>query len=249
MARVAISRCDDGTRSYYYPREKIRQELPRRVQALLRKLSLRSETQDNIELCREFTRVRILNRCEIDNNRLPRFGISYPFQNTIAFIFRFALDVALGRPFFVTFHFDGEMNVACAARIKDGLDRAEVVFAAGPSHESAKALEIGFAFGVFVAAVQVNAVTIGLPNFNQHVSKWVSTSIQNAPGEMRDLADRGSDGIVDDNEVVVRIQRKVVRIKWALGLLGREEQLFGKGARNGEEHRAQSGALDEVTAI
>jgi hypothetical protein len=41
----------------------------------------------------------------------------------------------------------------------------------------------------------------------------------------------------------------VVRIKRPFGLLWREQKLFGKGARNGEEHGAQSGAPDEVTAI
>ncbi len=227
----------------------MRQERARRVQACLQKLSFGSETQDDVELCREFSRARIFDRSEIDNNRFAGFCIFDTFQNAIAFIFRLAFDVALRRPFFTAFHFDREMNVAGTPRIKHRFDRAEIIFTAGPGHESTKTLEIGFAFGVCVAAVQVNTVIIGLPDFDQHVAKWVPASIQNSAGKMGDLADGGSDGIIDDDKVIICVQGKMVWIKRAFGLLGCEQQLFRKGTGNSEEHHAQPGALNEVTAI
>jgi hypothetical protein len=227
----------------------MRQERARRVQACLQKLGFGSETQDDVELCREFSRARILDRSEVDDNRLTRFWIGYVFQDAVLLIPRLAFDVTLRRPFIAPFHFDGEMNVAGTPRIKHRFDRAEIIFTAGPGHEPTKTLEIGFAFGVFVAAVQINTIVVSLPDFDQHTAKWVPASIQNSAGKMGDLADGGSDGIIDDDEVVIRVQGKVVRIKRAFGLLGCEQQLFREGTRNGEEHHAQPGALNEVTAI
>jgi len=43
-----------------------------------------------------------------------------------------------------------------------------------------------------------------------------------------DFADRRSDAVVDDDEVVVRIERQVVRIEWALGLSGRADSSSAK---------------------
>src|SRR5262249_16296293 len=72
-----------------------------------------------------------------------------------------------------------------------------------------------FPYTTLFRSVEVNSITIGLPDFNQHIANWVPASIQNAPGKVRDLADGGIDRIIDNDEVIVRIQRKVVRIKRA----------------------------------
>ena len=49
--------------------------------------------------------------------------------DAIAHVLRFAFDVALGGPFVAALHFEREMNVPYATGVKDGLDRAEVIFA------------------------------------------------------------------------------------------------------------------------
>ena len=47
---------------------------------------------------------------------------------------------------------------------------------------------------------------------------------------MRDLANRGRDVVVDDDQVVIRIERQMIGIERPLGLRRRERERFGEAA-------------------
>ena len=64
---------------------------------------------------------------------------------------------------------------------------------------------------------------------------------------MGDLPDRGRDRIADNDQIVISVQRELVRIERAHGHLRRSRQLFGKEARHGKIARCQRGRLEEAT--
>src|SRR5690606_5718634 len=114
-------------------------------------------------------------------------------------------------------------------RIGYWLDRAEVVLALRSSQEAAEALKIRIAFfTIAAAAVKVSAVIIDLPDFNSGISNGRAVTAEHPPGQMRDLADRRGDRIIDNQEVVVRVERQAVGIKRSFRLGWRKRQFLGK---------------------
>ncbi len=82
-------------------------------------------------------------------------------------------------PFWLT----AEMNVGRAAGIVDGFDGAEIVAAVGGGKETAITLEILVALVlVVVVRVQVNAVSIDLPDFDEGVANRFARGAKNAAG-------------------------------------------------------------------
>jgi hypothetical protein len=130
------------------------------------------------------------------------------------------------------------MDVRRAAGIRHRLDRAEVVFAAGAGEESAVALEVAIATaGVAAAGVQVDAVSVGLPDLDDRVADRLAARVEDAAGQVRDLADRGGDMLVHNDQVVVGIERQMIGIEGPFGLPRRAEQLFGEGAASEQARR------------
>ena len=86
------------------------------------------------------------------------------------------------------------MDVRRAAGVRHGLHGAEVVLAAGAGEEAAEALEvrvaISFALAEAIAGVQVDAVAVDLPDFDDHIPQRIAVGIEHAAREVRDLADR-----------------------------------------------------------
>jgi hypothetical protein len=60
------------------------------------------------------------------------------------------------------------------------------------------------------------------------------------PADISDLADRRRERVVEDDEIVVRIEREMVRIKWTFGLGRRAQQFLGESARHREERGGES---------
>ena len=180
--------------------------------------SLRRKSHHDVELCRQFSDARAFDGRKIHGDRGARLGIFDSLENTVALILRLALNVALRGPFLAALHFDREVNVPGAPGIKHRLDGAEIVFAAGAGEEAAKALEVLVARRVSVAAVQIDAVVVHLPDFDQGVADGRAARIEDAAAQVGDLADGRSDAVVDDDQVVVRVERQVIRIERAFGL-------------------------------
>ena len=127
------------------------------------------------------------------------------------------------------------MDVRRTARVGDRLDGAEVVFAGGTGEEAAEALEIGVPLRAAVAAfVEINAVMIDLPDFHQRVADRLALRIGHPPAEVRHAAQGGGEAIVQDDEVIVGIQREIDGVKRPLGLLRGERESFRERAGHPE---------------
>ena len=107
-----------------------------------------------------------------------------------------------------------------AAGVGDGLDRAEVVFAGRAGQEPAEALEVRVALVAALVAVgvEVDAVGVALPDLDDGVADRVALGVEDAAGQVRDLADGRRDGVVDDDQVVVGVERQLVGVERPLGL-------------------------------
>src|SRR5262249_54177162 len=103
-----------------------------------------------------------------------------------------------------------------------------------------KPLEIAVAFGVLVVGVQVDTLAIRLPDLDESISNRVSLLIQDPPAQMRDLPDGWRDSLIDNDEVVIRVQRQFVGIKRSFGLPRGAHQVLSECARHGEKSRAQA---------
>src|SRR5207247_8510414 len=99
---------------------------------------------------------------------------------------------------------------------------------------------------------QVNSVVVNLPDLDQHVADRIAPGVEDAPAEVRDLTDRGCNAIIDDDEVVVGIERQVVGIKRPVRLTRRERELFGEEAakqdRRAERRGSESPAATKKAA-
>ena len=94
----------------------------------------RRPTHDNIEVRREFTGVRILDRREVHQHRLALLLVADGAEQAIARVEFVATHVALRRKQVFFAFGDFVVNVRCSAGVRLGLDRTELVvaFAVGP---------------------------------------------------------------------------------------------------------------------
>jgi len=96
-------------------------------------------------------------------------------------------------------------------------------------------LEVGVAFfGIAAAAVEVDAAAIDLPDFDDGIADGVAFGVEEAAAEVGDFADSGGEVVVEDEKVVIGIEREFVRIEGAFGLTGRLGEGFGESAGRGE---------------
>lgn len=210
-------------------------------------LRFRSEAEDDIEFGRKFADAGTFERIEWDNDGVANFFVADATEDTIAFIAGLAFDVALGGEFFTAFGFNSEMDVGSAARIRDGLDRAKEVFAGRTGEKAAEALEMGVSFVLVIgAAVEVSAIFIDLPDFDEGVADGLAVLVEDAAAEPGDLADSRRGGIVDDDEVVIGIEREFIGVERSFGLAGGFYQFLGEQAGNSKEGGAEGERVEET---
>src|SRR5262245_66094152 len=97
--------------------------------------------------------------------------------------------------------------------------------------------------------MQVDALTVALPDFDESVLHRAAAGVEDAAGEVRDLADGGRDAVVDDDQVVVGVERELVRVEGALGLRRRAREFVGEGAAEGEEGGRECGAAEKAATV
>ena len=93
--------------------------------------------------------------------------------------------------------------------------------------------------------VDVRAVRIALPNLHRRTAHRFAARPEHASAQVSDVTDRGRDCIVHDDEIIVRVERQMVGIKWPLGLLRCERQHLGKCAVRPESRRRQRETLQQ----
>lgn len=159
-------------------------------------------------------------------------------------------DVTLGGEHALSFEADCGVDMGSAAGVGDGLDGAEVVAALGVGQESTIPLKVLIALGTaFVPGVEIGAFGSDLPNLHQGVANGFPFDVAHDPGEVGDFTRSGSDRVGDDQEIVVGIEWKFVRVKGTFSLTRSSGELIGVGSGSEEGGGAQSEAGKELAAV
>lgn len=189
-----------------------------------------SHAQHQITLCCQLADARVFQRLEWNDQQVSGVGVQ-PSQQAIALILRMPLDKQLRGQTSPVFDIDGYVNVGRATGIAHWLDGSKIIFAVDAGGEPAKALKIRvLTFPISTPRMQINAIGITLPDFDLGVSDWVSLDIFHLARQMSYFTHGGGDGIVQNQQIVIRIQWESVRIERPFGHPGRDK-LFGKEAR------------------
>ena len=215
-----------------------------RVSALWR------HAEHDVETRREFARLRALERGEIHCDCIAQLLISHAAPDAVLFIAGMAFDVALSRQQIFALRLHLVVNVRRPPRIRHWLDRAEKILARTAREETPEALEIPVAlFRIARVRMQVGPAVVALPDFHERIAHRVALRIEDAPAHVSNLADCGSDRVIDDDEIVIRIERQMVRVKRPLRLRRRARELLGKSPRHRKKREAHSSAGEKTTAV
>src|SRR6185312_1983014 len=108
-----------------------------------RLLTMRRKSQNNIEMRRKLVDTRATNRRKIDSDRLLRFGAADTPVYLIHRVTGMPFNVELGVPRFPAPQLHLEMDMRrFAARIRNRLDGAEIIFTGRASEKSSETLKI-----------------------------------------------------------------------------------------------------------
>ena len=93
--------------------------------------------------------------------------------------------------------------------------------------------------------MNIGAGIIRVPDFKVGVADGISATVENSSAQVQNGSDCRRDVVVDDEQIVVRIQRQIRRVVRPFGLLGRCYKRFCKNARNliersSEAHSSQA---------
>ena len=169
--------------------------------------SWRGVAKNHIELTSQFTGLYPRNRLEVDGDRLLYLGVTNPFEDKIPLVSGITLDVALCGEFLLATDLDRNMYMRSPTRVRNRLEGPEVILPLGTGQKTSVPLEVLVElFAVASTWMYVNAISIHLPDFNHGVTQGVPLPIQDATREVDNLANCGSNGVIEDQKVVIRIQ-------------------------------------------
>ncbi len=101
--------------------------------------------------------------------------------------------------------------------------------------------------------MEVTGVVVHLPDLDDGVANGIAMRIEDSAGQVRNVADGRRDRIVDDEQIVVGIERQVIGIERPFRLRRRAHELFGEDAGGikracGEGGGAEAEACKEAAA-
>ena len=95
-----------------------------------------------------------------------------------------------------------------------------------------------------VSGVVINLFRVALPDLDQSIPHRAARRVEHLAGQVGDLADGRSDAVVDDDQVVVGVERQLVGIKWPFFTLRCPRELIGEKPGRGEQRRAERAQED-----
>src|SRR5262245_1562654 len=203
-------------------------------------LSLWCDSERNVEFRCQLANPGFLDLFKIDGDRSAGLFVADAAVDAVAVVAVVALDIALRGQQFLAALFDFEVNMRRESWVRHRSYGTEVIFSTRCGHEAAKALEILVALvAVAGAAVQISAIVVTLPDFYDGVLDGASIGAENPPAQVGDFADGRRDRIVDNQQVVVGIQRQVIGVERPFGLRRRANQLLREEAGRRKKCRAQ----------
>lgn len=209
------------------------------------------DAENDVERHGKLSNARILNRLEFCQQQLPGFLVSRTSVNPIALVLFVALDQHLRGVDALAILADREVNVRRAAGVGNRLDGSEIIDPAGIGEEPPVALEIRVAFPlvVRVPTVQVDAMVIHLPDLHHRIPDRTSVGRQNSAAQVGDFSQCRSDRVIEDDQVIVCIQRHLVRVERTFRHLGRGSQFFSEDSTVQEQGcTREAESTDEVSA-
>src|SRR5689334_19629120 len=124
------------------------------------------------------------------------------------------LDVALGDELLLALHLDRKMDVWRAAGVGDRFDRAENIFSGRAGEEAPEALKVLVALvGIAGPGVKISPAVVTLPDFDERIAYRVAARVEDPPAQPGDFAHSGCNRVVQDEQVVVGVERQFVRIE------------------------------------
>ena len=137
------------------------------------------------------------------------------------------------------------MDVRRASGIGRWFDGAEVVMTPGAGEEASIALEVLVPFVLSVGlGMEVDPLVVYLPDLDDGIAERLPLGVHHHAAEVAYSTYCGSNPVVDDEEIIVGIQGKVVGIEGPLHVPGRT----GEGLCQGTGHGEESGGSCEGTA-
>ena len=88
--------------------------------------------------------------------------------------------------------------------------------------------------------MDVRAAIIHLPNFDCDVANRAAVSVADFSGQVRNFTDRGRNRVVQDQQIVVGVQRQMIRLERPFALGRRLFQFVGEWPGSKETERAAS---------
>ena len=96
----------------------------------------------------------------------------------------------------------------------------------------------------------VNPLIIHLPNFDPGIWDGIALHVRDLSMKMRDGSNSRCNCVINTNEIVIGILRKLVWIKWPLGHWRRDCKSFSEGARHSKQSsRAKNSTAEKFTAM
>ena len=89
---------------------------------------------------------------------------------------------------------------------------------------------------------------VALPDLDEGVANRLAACVENASAKPAHLADAGRGGVVENQQIVVRVERQLVRIERPLGLLGRERERLGESTGHSEKRGGNAQRLEKMAA-
>src|SRR5271157_559225 len=210
----------------------------------------RRRAEDDVEPRGQLADPRALDGGEFHRELLAPLRRRGPPVDPVALVARVPLDEALRRQLDFIILPDLEVDVGSRPpRVRDRLDGPEVVFAGRAGQEAAEPLEVGVVLvPVLQVGPEVRPVAVALPDLDDRVADRVALGIEDLAAEVRDFAHSGSDGIVDDEQVVVGVEGELGRVERALLNARGTFQLLGEGASGRERGGAKGQRAEEPSA-
>ena len=125
------------------------------------------------------------------------------------------------------------MKMGGAWSVGNGTNRPEVITALRTGEESTIPLKVGIALlsASRPAGMDIASFGVCFPEFDDNARGRGSVAVENLPVEVGDFSDRRLQRIVDQDEIIIRVEGQFVRIERAFRLEGSDHQLLGKKSR------------------
>src|SRR5262245_59327978 len=87
--------------------------------------------------------------------------------------------------------------------------------------------------------MKIRPVVVTLPNLYERPADRISLRVQHTAGQMSNLTHGRRDVVVDNDQIIIRVERQLVWVKRTLHLSRRDCQFVGKCAAN-REHGSEA---------